>query len=78
MYDWLRALKEVNPLYANIVINESLATAHAEAMTNMAATLVADARIIDDEAVCNVETVAQLRADDVAHVRNNAPEPGNR
>ena len=76
MYDWLRALKEVNPLYANIVINESLAT--AEAMTNMAATLVADARIIDDEAVCNVETVAQLRADDVAHVRNHAPEPGNR
>ena len=76
MYDWLRALKEVNPLYANIVIDESPAT--AEAMTNMAATLVADARIIDDEAVCNVETVAQLRADDVAHVRNHAPEPGNR
>ena len=76
MYDWLRALKEVNPLYANIVIDESLAT--AEAMTNMAAMLVADARIIDDEAVCNVETVAQLRADDVAHVRNHAPEPGNR
>ena len=76
MYDWLRALKEVNPLYANIVIDESLAT--AEAMTNMAAMLVADARIIDDEAVCTVETVAQLRADDVAHVRNHAPEPGNR
>ena len=76
MYDWLRALKEVNPLYANIVIDESPAT--AEAMTNMAATLVVDARIIDDEAVCNVETVAQLRADDVAHVRNHAPEPGNR
>jgi len=72
VYDWLRALKAVNPLYADIVIDDSEATMLA--LHALPGQLVDMARVADSSHVNDVEDRARERADDVARVRTEEPD----
>ena len=72
VYDWLRALKAVNPLYADIVIDDSEATMLA--LHALPGQLVDMARVADSSHVNDVEDRARERADDIARVRTEEPD----
>ena len=64
VYNWLRMLKQCNPKYWNITINES--DACKLSVSNLTKELLDNSKIVDNESSLNVERVV---TSDTAEVR---------
>ena len=71
VFQWLRMLKAVNPLWADIVITDETEAVYHK-MTNVLETLLADADILDSEIVAGIDERAC--GGDTANVRPDVAE----